>query len=94
MSKLYSKYSILIFGTEKNSKSSKEFSIGNQTLNSESASKIMLFLNILVHFDEQTSSKMDESENFLNVDNPYVLERPRIPFAAYVSFCLVEIRLY
>ena len=33
---------------------------------------------ILVRFDGKTSSKKEESENFLNVDNPYVLERPRI----------------
>ena len=32
--------------------------------------------NILVRFDGKTSTKMDESENFLNVDIPYVLERP------------------
>ena len=32
--------------------------------------------NILVGFDGKTSTKMDKSENFLNVDIPYVLERP------------------
>ena len=32
--------------------------------------------NIFVRFDGKTSTEMDESENFLNVDNPNVLERP------------------
>jgi len=34
--------------------------------------------NIFVRFDGKTFSKMDESENFLNLGNPYVPERPRI----------------
>jgi len=33
---------------------------------------------IFVRFDGKISSKMDESGNFLNVDNPYVIERRRV----------------
>ena len=35
-------------------------------------------MNIFVRFDGKTATKMNESENVLNVDNPYVLERPLI----------------
>ena len=72
--------------------------LGNRTINSESASKIIpaceiwvlecmckcLFFqrNIFVRFDGKTSSKMDEYENFLNLGNPFILDH------AFVSFRL------
>ena len=77
-----------------NTLSRKRVKTQSLTFNSESASRIMPASDIWVlecmceclffqkknffRFDGKTYSKMDESENFLNVDNPYVQVRPRI----------------